>query len=48
MSAFSDAELAYLAEGDRLGRLTTVEPDGTPHIVPLGWNYNSEHDTIDM
>ena len=48
MSIFSAAELAYLAEGNKLGRLATVDPDGTPHVVPLGWNYNPEHDTIDI
>lgn len=48
MSAFTGAELAYLAEGDKLGRLATVDPDGTPHVVPLGWNYNPQHDTIDI
>ena len=22
--------------------------DGTPHVVPVGWSYNSRHDTIDV
>ncbi len=48
MSVFSEAELAYLAEGDKLGRLGTVDPDGTPNVVPLGWNYHPKHDTIDI
>lgn len=48
MSAFSVAELAYLAEDGRLGRLATVGPDGAPHVVPVGWNYNPETDTIDI
>lgn len=48
MSVFSEAELAYLADGSKLGRLATVDPDGMPHVVPLGWNYNTEHDTIDI
>lgn len=48
MSVFSTAELAYLAEGDKLGRLATVDPDGSLNVVPLGWNYNSAHDTIDI
>jgi pyridoxamine 5'-phosphate oxidase family protein len=47
MSAFSDAELAYLGER-RLGRLATIGPDGMPHVVPLGWTYNPELDTIDI
>jgi pyridoxamine 5'-phosphate oxidase family protein len=48
MSMFSPAELAYLGEGSKLGRLATLDPDGTPNVVPLGWNYNPEHDTIDI
>lgn len=54
MSAFSEAELDYLlTEFDhlvtrRLGRLATVGKDGTPHVVPVGWRYNSEHDAIDI
>jgi pyridoxamine 5'-phosphate oxidase family protein len=23
-------------------------PDGTPHVVPTGWRYNPEHDSIDV
>jgi pyridoxamine 5'-phosphate oxidase family protein len=55
MSAFTDAELNYLLteiEGlvtkRRLARLATVGKDGTPHVVPVGWSYNPEHDTIDI
>lgn len=48
MSALSDTELAYLAEGHKLGRLATVDSDGAPHVVPVGWNYNPETDTIDV
>ncbi|MEP7024773.1 MAG: PPOX class F420-dependent oxidoreductase [Actinomycetota bacterium] len=47
MSAFSAAERAYLAER-RLGRLATVDAAGLPHVVPLGWSYNAELDTIDL
>jgi hypothetical protein len=47
MSVFSDAELAYLAEG-KLGRLATIDGAGMPHVVPLGWRYNPELDTIDI
>jgi pyridoxamine 5'-phosphate oxidase family protein len=46
MSAFSDAELTYLAKG-RLGRLATIDGTGMPHVVPLGWRYNAELDAID-
>ncbi|MFA1546756.1 PPOX class F420-dependent oxidoreductase [Actinomadura chokoriensis] len=38
MNVFSDVELAYLRDAPaRLGRLATVGPDGTPHVVPVGW-----------
>ena len=47
MSAFTDAEIAYLS-GQRLGRLATVGPSGQPHVVPVGFRYNPEHDTIDI
>lgn len=47
MSVFSDAELTYLSQR-RLGRLATVDPDGMPHVVPLGWRYNPGLDTIDI
>ncbi len=47
MSAFTDAEIAYLS-GQRLGRLATVGPTGQPHVVPVGFRYNPEHDTIDI
>ena len=47
MSVFSDAELAYLAQG-KLGRLATIDAGGMPHVVPLGWRYNSALDTIDI
>ena len=49
MSAFSQAELAYLSNGGRrLGRIATVGKDGTPHVVPVGWSYNAEQDAIDV
>ena len=48
MSVFSRAELAYFENGAKLGRLATIDSTGAPHVVPLGWNYNPEHDTIDI
>jgi pyridoxamine 5'-phosphate oxidase family protein len=48
MSAFSAAELDYLLGERRLGRLATVGEDGTPHVVPVGWRYNADHDSIDV
>lgn len=47
MSRFSEAELRYLAKG-QLGRLATIDGEGVPHVVPLGWTYNPELDTIDI
>ncbi len=47
-SAFSSAELAYLQDGRKLGRIATVGKDGTPHVVPSGWQHNAELDTIDV
>src|SRR4051794_30501098 len=46
MSAFSEAEIAYL-RSQRLGRLATVGPDSQPHVVPVGFRYNAEHDAIE-
>lgn len=47
MSVFSAAEVSYL-QSQRLGRLATVGPDGQPHVVPVGFRYNPELDTIDI
>jgi pyridoxamine 5'-phosphate oxidase family protein len=46
-SAFTAAELRYLSER-RLGRLATAGKDGTPHVAPVGWSYNREHDAIEV
>src|SRR5918992_1600595 len=48
MSAFTNDELRYLLGERRLARLATVGKDGTPHVTPVGWTYNAEHDTIDI
>lgn len=47
MSRFTDAEIAYL-QSQRLGRLATVDAKGDPHVVPVGFRYNPEQDTIDI
>ena len=47
MSHFTAEEIAYLLS-QRLGRLATVGPDGQPHVVPVGFRYNPELDTIDI
>src|ERR671916_1406361 len=47
MSAFRSAEIEYL-RSQRLGRLATVNGEGEPHVVPTGFRYNVELDTIDI
>jgi pyridoxamine 5'-phosphate oxidase family protein len=47
MSSFSPQEIAYL-QSQLLGRLATVGVDGDPHVVPVGFRYNPELDTIDI
>ena len=47
MSVFTNNELDYLQK-QLLGRLATVDPKGNPHVVPVGFRYNSEADTIDI
>jgi pyridoxamine 5'-phosphate oxidase family protein len=48
LSVFTDSELEYLLGERRLARLATVGSDGTPHVVPVGWRYNPDSDTIDI
>jgi pyridoxamine 5'-phosphate oxidase family protein len=50
MSVFTDRELEYLGERrpERLARIATVGKDGTPHVVPVGWRFNAEADSIDV
>jgi pyridoxamine 5'-phosphate oxidase family protein len=48
MSAFTEAEIRYLAGGRQLGRLATVGADGTPHVVPVAFIYNAVRETIDV
>ncbi|MEJ7704542.1 MAG: PPOX class F420-dependent oxidoreductase [Geodermatophilaceae bacterium] len=47
-SAFSPAELDYLRTERLLGRLATIDSSGQPHVVPVGWRYNPELNTIDI
>lgn len=47
MSSFTPAEIAYL-QSQLLGRLATVGADGQPHVVPVGFRYNPDLDTIDI
>jgi pyridoxamine 5'-phosphate oxidase family protein len=41
------AEVEYL-EAQRLGRLATIQPDGSPQVKPVGFRYNAELGTIDI
>jgi pyridoxamine 5'-phosphate oxidase family protein len=47
MSRFTPEEVVYL-QSQRLGRLATVNEKGDLHVVPVGFRYNPEHDTIDI
>lgn len=47
MSRFTAQEIEYL-QSQRLGRLATVNSKGDPHVVPVGFRYNPETDTIDI
>jgi pyridoxamine 5'-phosphate oxidase family protein len=47
MSKFTEEEIAYL-QSQRLGRLATVSKTGEPHVVPVGFRYNAEKDSIDI
>jgi pyridoxamine 5'-phosphate oxidase family protein len=49
MSNFTYGEIEYLQGGERrLARIATIGPDGVLHIAPVGYSYNSAHDTIDI
>ena len=45
--SFKPHELAYLQEV-QLGRLATIQPNGTPQVSPVGFTYNEDLDTIDI
>ncbi|KAA1247391.1 PPOX class F420-dependent oxidoreductase [Mycobacterium simiae] len=47
MPVFTDVETAYLAS-QRLGRLVTLAPKGSPQVRPVRFSYNAELDTIDI
>jgi pyridoxamine 5'-phosphate oxidase family protein len=44
---FTETEIAYL-ESQRIGRLATVRPDGSPQVSPVGFSYNAELGVIDI
>jgi pyridoxamine 5'-phosphate oxidase family protein len=43
----TSAEIDYL-QAQQLGRLATVQPDGSPQVKPVGFHYNPELGTIDI
>lgn len=47
MRAFTEKETEYL-HGQRLGRLATVGPDGSPHVIPVGFRLDAEAYVIDV
>jgi pyridoxamine 5'-phosphate oxidase family protein len=47
MKRFTAEEIAYL-QSQRLGRMATVNEKGDLHVVPVGFRYNPEHETIDI
>lgn len=47
-NTFTPEQIRYLTDERRLGRIATIQPDGTPHLVPLGWTFNIELGTIDI
>jgi pyridoxamine 5'-phosphate oxidase family protein len=47
MASFTDDELTYLA-GQRLGRLATIDSNGSPQNSPVSFRYNPELGTIDI
>jgi pyridoxamine 5'-phosphate oxidase family protein len=44
---FKPHELEYLREV-QLGRLATIQPNGTPQVSPVGFTYNADLGTIDI
>ena len=44
---FTATEVGYL-NTQALGRLATIQPDGTPQVNPVGFRYNEELATIDI
>jgi pyridoxamine 5'-phosphate oxidase family protein len=45
--ALTSAEIDYL-QAQRLGRLATLQPDGSPQVKPVGFRYNPDLGTIDI
>lgn len=48
MTSFTKGEAEYLREAKHLGRLATIQPDGVPHVVPVGWRFDEPTGTIEV
>lgn len=44
---FTTLEIDFMKQAD-LGRLATIQPDGTPQNSPVGFTYNEQLGTIDI
>jgi pyridoxamine 5'-phosphate oxidase family protein len=44
---FKPHEIDFM-QGAELGRLSTIQPNGTPQVSPVGFTFNSELGTIDV
>lgn len=44
---FKPHEIDFM-RGAELGRLATVQPNGTPQLSPVGFTFNAELETIDI
>jgi pyridoxamine 5'-phosphate oxidase family protein len=44
---FKPHEIQFMQSAD-LGRLATIQPNGTPQVSPVGFTYNEELGTIDI
>lgn len=45
--SFTNSELEYLS-GQHLGRMATIQPDGTLQVSPVVFKYNAEYESIDV
>jgi pyridoxamine 5'-phosphate oxidase family protein len=45
MAVFTEQERSYLAE-QRFGRLATVDAEGRPHVVPVGFRLDPDAEVI--
>ncbi len=44
---FKPHEIEFMKAAE-LGRLATIQPNGTPQVSPVGFTYNEDLDTIDI